>query len=88
MEKTISWDVAEHMMDIAAFIYCQLCDEEPSVEEVENFARTMFLNYCDSENITDVEEPQPDAPESFAEDEIKWAGDVYGYEDTWEDNEE
>ena len=29
----------------------------------------------------------PDAPEDFAEDEIKWAGDVYGYEDTMEDNE-
>lgn len=26
--------------------------------------------------------------ETFAEDEIRWAGDVYGYEDTWEDNEE
>lgn len=28
----------------------------------------------------------PDAPTDFAEDEIRWAGDVYGYEDTWEDN--
>ena len=60
MGKTISWEVAEHMMDIAAFIYCQLRNEEPSVEEVENFARTMFLNYCDSENITEVEKPQGD----------------------------
>ena len=73
MGKTISWEVAEHMMDIAAFIYCKLCNEEPSVEVVESFARDMFLNYCDSENITDVEEPQ---------------SDVYGYEDTMEDNEE
>ena len=60
MEKTISWEVAEHMMDIAAFIYCQLRNEEPSVEEVENFARDMFLSYCDSENITNVEEPRSD----------------------------
>jgi hypothetical protein len=73
MEKTISWDVAEHMMDIAAFIYCQLRDEVPTVEAVESFARDMFLEYCDSENITDVEEPQSNA---------------YEYEDTMEDNEE
>jgi len=58
MGKTISWEVAEHMMDIAAFIYCQSCNEEPSVEAVESFARDMFLRYCDSENITDVEEPR------------------------------
>ena len=58
MGKTISWEVAEHMMDIAAFIFCQLCNEEPPVEEVQGFARNMFLSYCDSENITDVEEPQ------------------------------
>ena len=60
MEKSISWEVAEHMMNFAAFIYCQLRNEVPSVEEVENFARDMFLSYCDSENITDVEEPQGD----------------------------
>lgn len=58
MGKTISWDVANHMMGIAAFIYCLLCNEEPPVEEVQEFARDMFLSYCDSENITDVEEPQ------------------------------
>ena len=29
-----------------------------------------------------------DLAETFAEDEIQWAGDVYGYEDTMEDNEE
>lgn len=29
-----------------------------------------------------------DDTESFADDEIRWAGDVYGYEDTMEDNEE
>ena len=60
MGKSVSWEAAKHMMDIAAFIYCQLCKEEPSVKEVENFARDMFLRYCDSENIIDVEEPRGD----------------------------
>ena len=60
MGKTISWETAERMMDFAAFIYCLSCNEEPSVEAVESFARNMFLNYCNSENITDVEEPQGD----------------------------
>lgn len=60
MGKTISWEAAEHMMGIASFIYCQLCSEEPSVEEVESFARDVSLSYCDSENITDVEEPRGD----------------------------
>jgi len=60
MEKTISWETAGHMMNIAAFIFCQLCNEERPVEEVQGFARNMFLSYCDTENITDVEEPQGD----------------------------
>lgn len=58
MGKIISWETADNMMGIAGFIYCQLRNEEPSVEEVENFARDTFLSYCDSENITDVEEPR------------------------------
>ena len=36
----------------------------------------------------DADDVDPDAPESFAEDEIRWAGDVYGYEDEMEENEE
>ena len=34
-----------------------------------------------------ADDVDPDAPTDFSEDEIRWAGDVYGYEDTLEDNE-
>lgn len=42
MGKTISWNVANHMMGIAAFIYCLLCDEEPLSKKFKNSRATCF----------------------------------------------
>lgn len=61
MKKVISWETAENMMNIAAFIFCQMNydgHEEPDVDEVNKFARKMFITYCDFEGITEVEEPK------------------------------
>lgn len=63
---------------------CNMCHIKDPVEDCEDFA----FCYETWDEWVDADDVDPDAPESFAEDEIKWAGDVYGYEDTWEDNEE
>ena len=60
---------------------CHIADPMTDCDDWVNF----FDSWFDWENADDVD---PDAPNSFAEDEIHWAGDVYGYEDTMEDNEE
>lgn len=62
---------------------CNVCHVKDPIEDCEDFA--MFWESWDEwANADDVD---PDASESFAEDEIRWAGDVYGYEDTMENNE-
>ena len=63
---------------------CNMCHVKDPVEDCEDFAfcYETWDEWVDADNI------DPDALESFAEDEIKWAGDVYGYEDTMEDNDE
>ncbi len=61
--------------------YCRMKDPIESCGDFGAFWDS-WKEYDSADNV------DPDAPESFAEDEIKWAGDVYGYEDTWEDNEE
>lgn len=58
MKNTIGWETANKMMGIAAFIFCQMSHEEPDVDEVNEFAREMFMAYCDCEGITEVEEPK------------------------------
>lgn len=61
MKNIISWDTADKMMSIAAFIFCQMNydgDEELDVDEVEEFAREMFVAFCDCEGITEVEDPR------------------------------
>ena len=69
---------------------CPYCDKEgvchiaDPIEDCDDFA-CFFESWDEWVAADDID---PDAPESFAEDEIKWAGDVYGYEDTMEDNEE
>ena len=63
---------------------CNMCHVADPIKDCDDFA-CFFESWDEWVNADDVD---PDAPESFAEDEIKWAGDVYGYEDTWEDNEE
>ena len=60
MEKVISWDTANQLMKIAAFIYCQMTYDginEPDIDEVNEFARSMFISFCECEGITEVEEP-------------------------------
>lgn len=48
-----------------------------------------FGAFWDSwEEYDDADNVDPDAPTDFAEDEIRWAHDVYGYENTMEDNKE
>ena len=60
---------------------CHIADPMTDCDDWVNF----FDSWFDWANADDVD---PDAPESLAEDEIKWAGDVYGYEDTMEDNDD
>lgn len=62
---------------------CNLCHIRNPIEECDDFA-TCWESWDDWAMADDVD---PDAPTDFSEDEIRWAGDVYGYEDTLEDNE-
>lgn len=62
---------------------CNLCHIADPIEDCADFG-LFFGSWEEWVNADDVD---PNAPTDFAEDEIKWAGDVYGYEDTWEDNE-
>lgn len=67
--------------------YCDqrcVCHVENPVEDCDDW---MSLWGEDWEMWLTADTFDPDAPTDFAEDEIKWAGDVYGYEDTMEDNE-
>lgn len=75
---------------VSAYGDCPYCDQcghcriTDPVKDCDDFA-AMFPTWEDWLAADDVD---PDAPTDFAEDEIRWAGDVYGYEDTMEDNEE
>lgn len=60
---------------------CGVCHIDDPIEDCDDFA-AFFEDWDEWLNCDDV---NPDAPE---DDEIIWAGDVYGYEDTMEDNEE
>lgn len=67
--------------------YCDqynLCHIKDPIADCDDFG-AFFESWEDWINADDVD---PNAPTDFSEDEIRWAGDVYGYEDTWEDNEE
>ncbi len=60
MKKTISREVAEGMLNMAAFIttsieYCE-SNVPPTAEWVSEMARTWFNNYCEMEGIEEVEE--------------------------------
>ena len=60
MEKTISWAVADAMMNIAAYIttlqYYHSFGEEPDVDYVNNCAREWFESFCECNGIEEVEE--------------------------------
>lgn len=61
MKNVISWETADKMMDIAAFIFCRMNYDNPEeidVKEAEEFACAMFIDYCDCEGITEVEDPR------------------------------
>lgn len=62
---------------------CNLCHIADPVEECSDFG-AFFESWDEWLNADDLD---PDSPLNFSEDEIRWAGDVYGYEDTMEDNE-
>lgn len=84
--------------------YCDqgnICHIADPIEDCDDFAHFFgswdnWLNAdespcsgCPNDAYCRTEGPMcEDMKETFAEDEIKWAGDVYGYEDTMEDNEE
>lgn len=59
--KTISWDVAKGMLDMAAYIFTlesyNDSGEVPVVEAVNKFARGWFESFCDANGIEEVEEP-------------------------------
>ena len=58
-EKTIPWSVADAMMTMAAFVYTRELYEaniEPEVEDVNEYARKRFLEFCNAEGIEEVEE--------------------------------
>jgi len=68
--------------------YCDqmgICHIDDPLEDCDDWG--MFWESWDDWLAAD-DVDYSDAPEDFAEDEIRWAGDVYGYEDTMEDNEE
>lgn len=57
--KIISWDAADAMMTMAAFVYTRELYEaniEPEVEDVNEYARKRFLEFCNAEGIEEVEE--------------------------------
>ena len=59
--KCISWETADLMMKTAALIFCRCFvpdGEEPSVEEVIEFARSVFTELCELEEIEEVEVPE------------------------------
>lgn len=62
---------------------CNVCHIADPMEECDDWG----IFWSDWDEWVRADDTNPDAPDDFAEDEIKWAGDVYGYEDTWEDNE-
>lgn len=56
---TISMDTANRLMDIVAFSAIQSATElgeAIDVDAIEEFARDMFMRYCEAEGITDVED--------------------------------
>lgn len=56
---TISMDTAERLMNIVAFAAVQSAielGEEFDLEAIEEFARDMFVRYCEAEGITEVED--------------------------------
>lgn len=69
---------------------CPYCDKKGvchianPIEECDDFGAfwDSWEEYDGADNV------DPDAPVDFAEDEIRWAHDVYGYENTMEDNKE
>ena len=80
---------------------CNMCHVADPIEDCDDFAHFFgswdnWLNAdespcsgCPNDAYCRTEGPMcEDMKETFAEDEIKWAGDVYGYEDTMEGNEE
>lgn len=63
---------------------CGICHIEDPVMDCDDFA-SFFPTWEDWLAADDVD---PDAPTDFSGDEIRWAGDVFGYDDTMEDNSE
>lgn len=64
---------------------CDMCHIADPIKDCDDFS--WFFKTWD-EWIVNADDVDPNIPDSFADDEIKWAGDVYGYEDTMENNDE
>ena len=54
---------------------CNMCHVADSIEDCDDFA-CFFESWDEWLNADDVD---PDAPETFADDEIRWAMDEMGY---------
>lgn len=61
----ISYETASKMMDVIAFTLCRtVCQAEPFnslsdeviTEFVNDYSKDIFITYCESENIDEVEE--------------------------------
>ena len=63
---------------------CNVCHIADPQTECDDWAT--FWDSWDEWILAD--NVDPDTPEDFADDEIRWAGDIYGYDDTIESNED
>lgn len=84
--KSISESTANYMMDIVAYTVIQSYIQrgvEPDIDGIEQFTRKMFLEYCEIEGITDVEEDNHE--EELTEDE---EDDYFDYCDYDNEDEE
>ncbi len=67
--------------------YCDqmgICHIDDPQEDCDDWG-TFWESWEDWLAADDID---PCAPTDYTGDEIRWAGDVYGYADTWEDNED
>ena len=62
MKNIITWEVAEGMMNMAAYMLTireyNRTKEEPDAEWVTRMAREWFLSYCNANNIEEIKEPE------------------------------
>ena len=93
---TIKWETACYMMNIVAFVAMRSHTEQGEqidIEAIEEFARNMFQEYCDTVGITEVEEPNEENSEDFDENyfedsEEDFDEDYFDSEDDEEDDDD